>query len=250
MRNAGLKPDIYGDLGAIPDASWTERWACFTTKQMDAYMRAVAHWGPLSLAQMEYLIQGLPPPPKNWMTPPTCMVEFEPQVERLRQDIQRGAFPKAATADELAGWCDHMGAGLPAPLVEELQKPTPCETEHAALAQSTAPICYPAWVPLPQPPTIAQGTKPAARGRPQKDPSRIRALVETSVNVLMSAAREGQTMTLQEVAEAVKKLPCGQGMTVSNITRRLKSKLPIDQAKATATKNGGPVAARGAHWRT
>lgn len=250
MRNASSEPDINGNLGAIPDASWTERWACFTPQQMDDYVRTVAHWGPLSMAQMEYLIQGLPPPPKNWMTPPTCMVEFEPLVARLREDIQRGALPKAAMANELAGWCDHMGADLPVPLVEELRKPTPCGVMHAAVAQSTTPICLPAWLPLPVTPTKARGTKTAARGRPQKDPSRVRSLIETSVDVLMSAARKGQRMTLPKVAEAVQKLPCAQGMTVSNITRRLKGKLPIDQANATAAKNGGLVAAQGEHWRT
>lgn len=241
--------DIYGNLGVIPDASWTERWVCFSQRQRDDYMRTVAYWGLLGMVQMEHLIQGLLPPPKNWITLPTCMVEFEPLVARLRQDIQRGAFPKAATANELAGWCDHMNAELPAPLVEELRKPTSCGVMHAAEAQSTTPICVPAWAPLPMTPTIAQVTKTPARGRPQKDPGRVEALIETSVDVLMSAARKGQALTLPEVAEAVRKLPCGQGMTVDNITRRLKGQLPVDQAKATATKHEGLVAARGAHWR-
>lgn len=249
MRNASSQPDIYGNLGVIPDASWTERWVCFTQRQRDDYMRTVACWGLLGVVQMEYLIQGLPPPPKGWMTPPTCMVEFEHLVARLRQDIQRGAFPKAATVNELASWCDQMGADLPAPLVEELREPTLGGVMHAAVAQSTTPICLPAWCPLSTTATTTQGKKTAARGRPQKDPSRVRSLIEASKDVLMSAAREGQTMTLLEVAEAVRKLPCGEGMTVPSITRRLKGQLPVEQAKATATKNGGLVAARGAGWR-
>lgn len=102
-------PDIYGDLGCAPDAEWSERWICFSAREQDEYMASVAWWGPLSLAQMEYLIQGLLPPPKGWLTPPTYLDEFAPLIQRLRQDIQRGAFPKAATADELAGWCDLIG---------------------------------------------------------------------------------------------------------------------------------------------
>jgi hypothetical protein len=54
-----VDPDPYGDLGAISDASWTERWMCWDKKAQDAYMADVASWPLLCLEQMEHLLQGL-----------------------------------------------------------------------------------------------------------------------------------------------------------------------------------------------
>lgn len=55
--------------------------------------------------------------------------------------------------------------------------------------------------------------------------------------MLMEAARHGEVMTIHTLAKHLQNTPCGQGMTQLNIKRRLKGKLPIAQARATATKN-------------
>lgn len=229
-------PDPYGNLGAVPDASWTEKWMRFSVAERDGHLASVAHWGPLDLVQMVHLIQGLLPPFNTWLAESTCMTEFMPMITRLRQDIERGVFPKAPTANEFAAWCDHMSVVLPDPLVEELKKVAMAPPAQP-VPQSTTAIVIPAWVP-----NSLFGCKPIRpkkipRGRPPTAQANYSVLIQEGQRMLMEAARTGQRMTLPEVARELQGIPCGQSMTTANIERRLKGKLPIAQARATAGKH-------------
>lgn len=237
MANPEKTPaDPYGNLGEVADASWTEKWMNFSLADRDKYLSSVAHWGPLGIAQMEHLIQGLLPSPNTWLAESTYMTEFEPMITRLRQDIERGVFPKAPTANEFAAWCDQMGVALPEPLVQEL-KNVAMAPPAQLVPQSTTKINIPAWVP-----NSLFGCKPTQpkmkpRGRPPITQANNRVLVQEGQQILMAAARESQKMTIQEVAKVLRGLPCGQGMSIANIERRIKGELPIDQARATAGKH-------------
>ena len=208
----------------------------FSVAERDRHLASVAHWGPLDLAQMEHLIQGLLPPFNTWLTESTCMTEFKPMITRLRQDIERGVFSKAPTTNEFAAWCDHMGVVLPEPLVQELKDVAMAPHPQPA-PQSTTAIVIPAWVP-----NSLFGCKPTrpkkiSRGRPPTAQANYGVLIREGQRILMEAARTGQRMTLPEVARALQGIPCGQGLSTDNIERRLKGKLPIDQARATAGKH-------------
>lgn len=95
-------PDPYGNRGETSDASWEARWLCWDDQARDAYLASVAGWGPLDFTQLVHLIQGLLPPTYEWLSMPTCMVEFAPMVARLRQDIERGVLAKAPMPNEFA----------------------------------------------------------------------------------------------------------------------------------------------------
>lgn len=229
-------PDPYGNLGAVADASWAEKWMRFSLADRDRHLASVAHWGPLDLVQMEHLIQGLLPPFNTWLAESTCMTEFMPMITRLRQDIERRAFPQAPTPNEFAAWCDQMGVALPEPLVQGLQN-LAMASPAQPVPQSTIAIIIPAWVP-----NSLFGCKPTRRkkkprGRPSTGQANCGVLIQEGQRILMDAARAGQKMTIREVAKALQELPCGQDMSTENIERRIKGKLPIAQARATAGKH-------------
>ena len=227
--------DPYGNKGAIPDASWTEQWMRFSPAMRNDYLASVAHWGPLGIVQLECLIQGLLPPPHTWLSTCTCMAEYEPLIKRLRQDIQREVLADAPTADEFAAWCDQMGVTLPDPLVQEIRKIALTPLLRSATPHSTQVIVVPAWAPIViknvDPPS---GKKP--KGRPSTGAAKYEVLVRDAHAMLMGAAQAGRKMTIPEIAEKLQRTPCGEGMEIDSIVRRLKGKLPVTQARATATR--------------
>lgn len=208
----------------------------FSPEDRDRHLASVAHWGPLGITQMEHLIQGLLPPHNTWLAEDTCMTEFEPMIARLRQDIERRAFPQAPTPNEFAAWCDQMGVALPEPLVQEL-KNVAMAPPAQPVPQSTIAIVIPAWVPNSL--FGGQPTRPKKkpRGRPSTGQANCGVLIKEGQRILMDAARAGQKMTIREVAKALQEIACGQGMSTANIERRMKGQLPTDQAKATAGKH-------------
>jgi hypothetical protein len=95
-----VTPDPYGNLGVIPNASWSERWVVLSDRQRAIYYADVASWALLSITQMEQLIQGLPPQPSNWLPTNTSLVESLPSITRLHEDIERGVLSQAPTLSE------------------------------------------------------------------------------------------------------------------------------------------------------
>lgn len=232
-----VDPDPYGSLGAIADASWAERWMCWDRKAQDAYMADVATWGPLSLEQMEHLIQGLLPPTSGWLCLPTALAEFQPVIFRLRQDIERGAISKAPTPNEFAAWCDQMRVELPAPLVNAIRAAAKIAPVLTLAQQSTTSIVLPGWAAmLGSAVKQSKPRSPPRRGRPPATEPTNAVLRKDGRRILMDAAHNGEVLTVREVAGQLQTTPAGQGKSVDNIERRLKGELPIPQAKATATK--------------
>jgi len=233
-----LDSDPYGDLGAIADASWSERWMCWDRQAQDAYLASVADWGPLHLEQMEHLIQGLLPPTYGWLCLPTVLSEFQPLIFRLRQDIDRGVMSKAPTPNEFAAWCDQMGVELPAPFVQALLAASSVPAAPTSALQSTASMVLPGWAAMlggtskqPKPRSLPK------RGRPPTTEPTNDVLCKDGRRILMDAARRGEVMTLRDVAAQLQATPSGHGKQIDNIERRIKGALPIQQAKATATKH-------------
>lgn len=227
--------DLHGNLGVIADASWPERWASFDQEQRDEYLSDVAQWGPLTIAQMEQLIQGFPPEPHAWMPTDTVLAEYAGMVDRLKSDIERGVLSRAPTVSEFAAWCDAMGVELPKPLVDALANgATPSPLPHP---QSSQKIILPEWLPFSpikeEPDAVAK--KP--RGRPKISKVMYDALVQEGQKIMMTAARNGKMLKLAEIAIQLQRTLYGEGMSKENIIRRLKGKLPIKQAQATVTGN-------------
>ena len=238
-------PDLYGDLGAIPDAAWTDRWMRWDRQAQDTYMADVATWGLLHLEQMEHLLQGLLPPSYSWLCPPTALVEFQPLIFRLRQDIDRGALPKAPTPNEFAAWCDLMRAELPAPFVQALLAAAKLPPPPVSAPQSPTSITLPGWAAMLGSPTkTSKPRSPPKRGRPPATEPTNDVLCKDGKRILMAAARKGKVLTIIDVAKELQSTPCGSGKELGNLARRLKGKLPIDQARATATVNHGTALQR------
>lgn len=242
-----------GDCGVILEHSFLN---CFIARLqddptgLDAYFAEVAYWGPLTFEQMVVLLQHLPPPPKGWSmystwTPDSpCLAEHAAVVDRFLADVERGAFPKAATADELAAWCDKVGASLPEPLVAALRDKADAAAGNTSVKQSTIDIEIPTWAPLAKPAAQEETSKRRQRGRPQKMPEGGLQLINAAERVLLDAASQGKHLTLDEVARAVKRMPIASGMTEDNIVRRLKGKLPIKTARQVAAANAAGLKQR------
>lgn len=236
MKNAA-HADPYGNWDVIADASWSKRWTSFDQKQRDEYMSNVALFRTLTIAQMEQLIQGFPPEPYAWMPTDTVLAESIGVVDRLKSDIDRGVLSPAPSVSEFAVWCDAMGVELPTPLVDALAKgvkPSPLPQP-----QSTKKIILPAWVPLS--PIKDESVAPAKnlRGRPRISISThtYDDLVREGSRILMAAARDGEKLTLAEIVIQLQRTFSESGMTKENIMRRIKGKLPVTQARATAMRN-------------
>lgn len=229
--------DLYGNLGAISDASWLARWSSWDKPAQDAYMASVAIWGPLHLEQMEHLIQGFLPPTHGWLCPPTILVEYQPLIYRLRQDIDRGALPKAPAPEEFAAWCDQNNLELPTPLVLALQAAAK-EPKVLLVPQSPIVTKLEPWVAgLVKDDAFTKTNNTPKRGRPSVSQPTNTVLCNEGDRVLMDAARRGELLTLREVAKKLQAMTCGQGKKLANIERRLKGKLHIDSAKETASKH-------------
>ena len=87
----------FGNNGEVADPSWAESWMHWEHASQDEYMAAMAAIPVLSESQMCELIQGLLPTPSSWITIPTRLSGSSPVLDRLAQDIDRGAISSAAT---------------------------------------------------------------------------------------------------------------------------------------------------------
>ncbi len=235
-----LDPDPYGNLGAIAVASWDSRWMSWSAIDKEAHLASVAHWGPLDFSQMASLIQGLLPPTYEWISPPTCLVEFAPLVNRLKQDIQRGVLANAPTPDEFAAWCGFRHVSLPEAFVREIKAMAALPPIVHFPQQSTVKIIGPAWLPVPDAttgPVSPPPRRPPKRGRPATTASTFATVLQDAKEILMAAADSGEKLTIPKVAKQILETRKDLGMTFENLKRRLKGKLPLQQAKATATKH-------------
>jgi hypothetical protein len=239
MAKQSSRFDAYGDKGEIPDASWTARWMRWNHSQQDEYMAAMAQAPLLGARQMGEIIQGLLPTPSTWITPMTRLSGDAPVLDRLSQDIARGAFPKAATPDEFAAWCDQYGVQLPVAFVRGLADAAAAGSTPTVCPQSPITIAPPKWLPLPIQGQKAAAVKPA-KGRPRSAAHNYERVIVAGGTILMGAARAGRNLTIEAVATSIAGTPDGCGMTEKNILRRLKGKLPVDQARATADRRRKP----------
>lgn len=230
--------DPYGNLGAVPIASWEGRWMSWAKLNQDAYLANVAHWGPLDITQMAHLIQGLLPPTYEWLSAATCLEEVLPLVNRLKQDIERGLIAGAPTPVEFAAWCDLRNVSLPAPFVSEIQKVAAVPPVTHVPQQSQAKILGPAWLPVTSgKPRASPSPKPPKRGRPVTTAATLNSTIPEAVEILMAAAERGEILSVAVVARQLLSKHNELGMTEENLVRRLKGRLPIKQARATATKH-------------
>jgi len=230
--------DPYGNLGAISIASWEARWMSWMTFDQDAYLANVAHWGPLDITQMVHLIQGRLPPTYEWLSMPTCLAEFSPLVARLKQDIQRGLLANAPTPDEFAAWCDLRNVSLPAAFVSEIQAMAALPPVTHVPKQATSTIIGPSWLPvLTSVAATAHSRCPPKRGRPATTAPTFGPILQEAKDRLIAAAERGEIMTIPDLIRQIMGAHRDLGMSRENLKRRLKGKLPIKQARATATKH-------------
>lgn len=236
-----VTPDPYGNLGVIPNASWSDRWVLFSHSQRENYFADVASWALLSVAQMEQLVQGLPPQPSNWLPTNTSLVDSLPSVIRLHEDIERGVLSRAPTVPEFVAWCDARRVEVHESLLAGLQKKADA-SEDEIEPQSTVTIEVPIWAPLRIQGETGNAEEKKRRGRPRTTKIRYDALIAESRDYLIAAAEKGRKLTVNDVAQTIAKRPAGEGLSWSNIARRLKGKLPLDQAKATADRHAHAIA--------
>lgn len=233
-----VDPDPYGSLGAISIASWEARWMSWENFDQDAYLASVAHWGPLDITQMVHLIQGLLPPTYEWLSMPTCLSDFSPLVDRLKQDIQRGLIPSAPTPDEFAAWCDLRNVSLPAPFVDEIQAMAAVPPVTHVPQQSATKIIGPSWLPIcASSAATSRSRSPPKRGRPSTTAPTLDPILQEAKARLIAAAERGVIMTIPDLVREIMGAHKDLGMSTGNLTRRFKGKLPIKQARATATKH-------------
>jgi hypothetical protein len=62
-------------------------------------------------------------------------------------------------------------------------------------------------------------------------------MLPEATEILLAAAERGEILSLAVVARQLMSVHNELGMSEENLVRRLKGKLPIKQAKATATKH-------------
>lgn len=225
-----------GDMGAVPDPQWSERWRRWTPERVEEYLASAARWPHLSYEQAAYLIQGLPPPPPGYLPTMTCLAGVDSSCARLNQDIARGAMPRAMTPQELAAWCVNQHVDLPEAFVAGL-----IVSEHESRQSQSLPptiidsIVVPPWAPPPMPQDSVH-LRARPRGRPVTRLGDYEAIVAEGRSLLMEAASGGRRLRAKEVAARLAMLPAGAGMTKENIERRLKGKLPLKAAGTLAAR--------------
>lgn len=225
--------DPYGSKGEQPLPSWSERWVHMSQRDLAHYWGEVATWSLLNVTQMEYVIQGLPPPNGAWQAPACILEGSVAGVHRLRHDIAQGHFPPSASPAELVAWCDHYGVDVPAAFVAVTRQGKNHRSDHQP--QSTKTYVGPSWAPLPMATASAPAKKPV-RGRPKSTTGRNERLVQAANATLMERAGQGRALTICKVAAALFGTPVAEGMKRSNIERQLKGKLNLDQARSLATR--------------
>lgn len=225
-----------GDMGAVADPQWSDRWGRWALDKREQYLASAARWPHLNAEQAAHLIQGLPPPPPGYLPGATRLAEGDATCTRLDQDIARGALPKAMTPGELAAWCDHHHVGLPEAFVAELAQAEQELRHSPPMPQTTiVTIAVPPWAPLPLAPPM-RPTKGRTRGRPATRAGDYAAWVAEGKKILMDAAGNGCKLTVAQVAAQVAQTPAGAGLGKENIERQLKGKLPLELAKELAAR--------------
>lgn len=227
--------DPYGHCGATPTRGWTEIWSTWSPQAIDDHFRGAATWGTLDKVQAGQLIQGLPPQPKGWLDLGCCLGEATAAVDRLLLDMAGGAIPHAITPEELAAWCDRMAVGLPQPFVEGLWQAHRTDQPVSEVTQAATSLNMPPWVPSKLVDSGGHSKAVAKKGRPATMKATYQALVAAGTKLLLARANQGQRMTVAAVARELHGTPVAAGMTDDNIFRRLKGKLPIKSAAATAS---------------
>jgi hypothetical protein len=127
---------------------------------------------------------------------------------------------------------------LPAPFVSEIQAMAAIPPVTHVPQQSTTQIIGPSWLPVrTSKATQSHSRSPPKRGRPATAAPTFDPILQDATARLIAAAERGEIITIPELVRQIKDTHKDLGMTTENLTRRLKGKLPIKQARATATKH-------------
>lgn len=228
--------DPYGNDGADPDPQWSGQWSRWSRAARDDYLAKVPRLGPLKFAQMADILQGLPPRPSGWEAITTCTEEAYGAVARLRWEIERGRIAPSLTPSELRAWCEANHVEVP-----EVLSSMPASERDAGVAAGGVQtaidvgeeISFPAWVAIT--PDHQKKTSPVNKrvaGRPATAAQRNSRVVQAATDFVISEAQQGRTPHLADVATHVESIAAG--MSSEDIKRRLKGKLPLNQAKQIA----------------
>lgn len=226
-----------GDLDAIPNPSWEEKWSTWAPAAVQTYIASAAGFGPLSRSQVRALLQGLPPPPHGWTEAQTVLYEFEAIVGRMADDVDGKLFPANPTPAELAAWSDLRQHQLPSPFVDELKKTTGGLSVPTMAPQAPKPIHVPNWVPLvpkaaPPPP---QGPKTKA-GRPATGRASCEALVVAAEVILEAAAARGEVVSERQLAKRLVGTTVAGNWNEETIRRQLSGKVRTKMFKVKALR--------------
>lgn len=219
-----------GDMGAIPDRSWEERWSTWSIESIQAHIAGAARYGVLSKVQVNALLQGLPPPSAGADLTGCVLAECEAIVDRFWQDAVQGLVSKTPTPRELAAWADARGHGLPDPFLATLfEQGQSLNTPATGTAPGGGSISLPAWARIL--PSGASSTFHHRKaGRPRTGDASRQALVSAGRRVLVEAASKGNYLPLIEVAKQLEGTPVAAGKCATGIKRALSGQLDVVKA--------------------
>ena len=239
-----------GDLGAVPDPSWEERWSTWSIEAIQVHIAGAARYGLLSKVQVDALLQGLPPPSVGAEPTGCVLAEFEAIVCRFWQDVERNHVAGNPTPRELAAWANARGHSLPDPFLASLvEQARPYESADIGTAPGGFTIALPRWAPL----LMADGPPEVQRhkvGRPKTADSVKEALVVEGRRIQMAAASQGRYLRLLDVAKELEGTPVAAAKCATGIKRALSGKLDVKKAKAKASAvSAKAMASRGIYKR-
>lgn len=225
-------------MGAVPRPLWSALWTKWNDSAIEAYFRQVAGWGPLRRDQVRALLQGHPPPPRNWPDRDFTLVEHCAAMDRFDEDVRRGAVSARPTPRELVAWAAALEVELPDALVKEigataLEAPTP-----VTAAAHGSVTTYPVWAPAGLGNVSVHPLGPARRkrGRPKTDPAERDRLLEVARETMWAEAYAGQTPSLVGLVERIARRPEYRHKSLERIERCLSGALELDSAKQLAAQ--------------
>jgi hypothetical protein len=137
-------------------------------------------------------------------------------------DVARGATPLNPTPNELAAWCDCVGAELPRAFVTRLREEKPKQKRKS---QAIKRIPYPSWLPQ----ALALPSQPIHKkksGRPRLNSSLADQLVNDAKHIQERAAKTGTDKTIPEIAKELGKRAEYCHWETSTIERKLNGQIP------------------------
>ncbi len=225
--------DPLGNLGVVPDPSWTSKWSEWPAARIDEYIRSVAGWSPLSRGQVRAIMDGVPPPPPGWPENTETFDDSTAAFSRFESDVEQGAIPATPLPEELVAWCRRSRIQLRSDFVAAVDQRHPPDMKDAQADEAT--FALPAWAPA----NLSSSQAPAAprpRGRPRTAGHMYEEMIKQGNDLLLSHARQGEILTLRKIADILISRGLTGTMEHTSVRQRLKGELQFQLAKHLCAK--------------